>query len=288
MSTSRGILRFSSPSPLGRSLEAAGLAVVLALLPELVWPRTGMLPIHTGWLVVLVLSARDGSAGFFTGLVAATAATVIGSALAGYGGAAWSHFDSGLDLIALGACLAVSWVASWHLRRQADLRERLGALAERVSEAGAANQALRDVVARLRTRVDRAATSLSFLRDVAARLDGTDPVAAAEAAADLALARTGASAAMVQVGVGGTQRPLAVRDARGATALAPLDLREADVTVPIRNGTPVGALTLWGVPGSSCDEATANDLAIIATWCLPALAVAAWRPETHGSARRAG
>src|SRR5258705_433047 len=126
-----------------------------------------------------------------------------------------------------------------------------------------------------------------FLRDVATRLEGTDPVAAAEAAADLALARTGACAVAVKVGTGGFSRLLAVRDARGPETLAPLVIRDADLTVPIRKGNdPIGVLALWGVPRSGLDDATAHDLAVIASWCTPALAVAEWRPEEPANPAR--
>jgi len=270
------------PPATRHALDAFLLALTLAFLPEVAGTRAGVvLDPHPGWIAVLVLAARYGSGGFFAGLVAAAVAVAIGSAVAGNGlAAAWSRLDSGPNLIAFGGCLAVSWVASWHLRRQADLDERLRASAVRVAEGEATTEALRDAVATLRARVDRTSTSLSFLRDVAARLEGTDPVAAAEGAADLAMVRTGASAAAVRVGMRGFQRLLAVRDARGPKALGSLELRDADLTVPIRNGSdPVGLIALWGVPGSALNDLTSHDLAIIASWCARALTVAAWPPE---------
>src|SRR5262249_13445257 len=54
-------------------------------------------------------------------------------------------------------------------------------------EARAAIEALTATVTTLRARVDRTSTSLSFLREVAVRLEGSDPVAAAEAATILSL-----------------------------------------------------------------------------------------------------
>src|SRR5690242_3286359 len=165
-----------------RALDAFGLAVVFAFLPELVGARVGVrLEPHPGWIAVLVLAARYGSEGLFSGLIAAAGAVEVGSAVAGAGLVApWSRLDSGPNLIAFGACLAISWVGSWHLRRQADLRERLSALSDQAAEAEGTMETLRDVVTTLRGRVDRTSTSLSFLRDVAERLEGTDPVAAAE------------------------------------------------------------------------------------------------------------
>ena len=130
-------------------------------------------------------------------------------------------------------------------------------------------------------------TSLSFLRDVAARLEGTDPTAAAEGAIDLALARTGASAAAVKVGMGGFQRLLAVRDARGPSAVTPLALQSADLTVPIRNGNDrVGVIALWGIPPSALDKAAANDLEIIASWCARVLTGPASGPSEPAAKER--
>src|SRR5436309_569819 len=251
MSTSKSSDRQNRPGPGRLALDAIGLAVTCAFIPELVATRAGVvLEPHPGWIAVLVLAARYGGGGCFAGLTAAAGAVGIATLVVGLGvSTLWGRIDSGPNLIAFGACLAVSWVASWHLRRQEELRERVSKTSDRAAEAEAKNEALRDVVATLRARVDRTSTSLSFLRDVAAGLGGTDPIAAAEGAADLALARTEASAAAVKVGRNGFQRVLAVRDARGPDALAPLALRDADLTVPIRSGSDrIGVIALWGIP----------------------------------------
>ena len=264
------------------AFEAVGLAGALAFLPEVVGARAGaVLEPHPGWIAVLLLAARYGSGGFFAGLGACAVAVGIGSTVAGTGlMTRWSRLDSGPNLIAFGACLAVSWIASWHLQRQAGLDERYRGISDRASQAQETIETLRGVVATLRARVDRSLTSLSFLRDVAASLEGTDPTAAAEGAADLALARTGASAAAVKVGVGTFQRLLAVRDARGPKDLTPLALQSADLTVSIRNGNDrVGVIALWGIPPSALDKAAANDLEIIASWCARALTVSTRRPN---------
>jgi hypothetical protein len=70
--------------------------------------------------------------------------------------------------------------------------------------------------------------------------------------------------------------------------LTPLAQRDADVKVPIRDGNRrVGVIALWGIPRSGLDDATRHDLEVIASWCVPALAVAAWRPEEPaGNVRR--
>jgi hypothetical protein len=290
MSTSRPPGRPVWTARRGRALDAFGLAAALAFLPEWWGARAGVvLEPHPGWIAVLVLAARQGSGGLFTGLIASATAVGIGSVVAGSGLATlWSRLDSGPNLIAFGACLAISWIGSRHLRRRADLCERLRAVSDRAAEAEASIVTLRDLVTGLRARVDHTATSLSFLRSVAARLEGTDPVGAAEAAAELALGRTGACAAVVEVGVGGFHRLLAVRDARGPRTLAPLAVTGADLTVPIRNGNDrTGVIALWGIRRSELDDATEHDLAVIASWCAPALAVAARLPkEVAGFARR--
>ena len=202
---------------LRRALEALGLAVVLAFLPELVRARTGVvIEPHPAWIAVLVLAARDGSGGFFMGLIATAIAVTAATAFTGSSLAvSWSRLDSGPNLIAFGACLTVSWFASWHVRRQEDLRERLRTLSDRV------RRSRRDHRRPSRRGRDPASASRSHVgfavlparRRVAP--GGKDPVAAAEAAVDLALARTGAGAAAIKVGMGRFQRLLAVRDARG-------------------------------------------------------------------------
>jgi len=257
-----------------RFLEALALAFLFTLVPE--WAasrRDAILEPHPFWIAVAILSARHGAGGLLAGVVAGVAAVGIGAALAGAdSGISLGRLESAPNLIAFAACLAVSWIASWHLRREARHEERVRTLSKRSAEADATIGALREVATTLRARVDRMSTSLSFLRDVASRLDGHDPVAAAEGAADLALARTGAHAAAVRVGTGGAQRLLAIRDARFPQALSPLDFRNADWSVPIRSGNErVGLLLLWGMPPSGRDETMDNDLAVIASWCVRAL-----------------
>jgi uncharacterized coiled-coil protein SlyX len=273
-----------------RALDAAVVALVFAFVPALVAARFGLeLDPNPGWIAVLVLAAREGSVGLLSGLLVAAVAITLATTTAGaHVAAMWSRLDSAANLSAFGACLVVSWVGAWHLRGQADLRERQRALARRAAEAEATIESLRGVITKLRSRADRTLTSLSFLRDVATRLESRDPVAAAEGAADLALARSGACAVEVRVGASGFQRLLAIRDARGPRALTPLSLRDADLCVPMRNGADaVGVIALWGVPRHALDDATSRDLAAIAAWCVPAVAIEVWRPEeSTGFARR--
>ena len=259
------------------------LAALFALAPEWAAARSGaFFDPHPLWIAVAILAVRYGAGGLLAGVVAGVAAVGIGSGLAGVDPrASLARLDSAANLIAFGACLAVSWIASWHLKREERLEERIQKLSDRAAETVATIEALQRVASTLRARVDRTATSISFLRDVASRLDGRDPVAAAEAAADLAVARTGAHAAAVHVGAGGSQRLLAVRDARYPQALAPLDFRNADWTVSIRSGNErIGILSLWGVPRSDRDEAMDHDLVVIASWCARALVLAPYGRES--------
>src|SRR5258705_4096249 len=85
-----------------RTLDACVLAVVLEFLPELAASRAGaVLDPHPGWIAVLVLAARYGSAGLLSGLIAAAVAIGLGTAVAGAGHmASWSHLDSAPNLVA--------------------------------------------------------------------------------------------------------------------------------------------------------------------------------------------
>jgi uncharacterized coiled-coil protein SlyX len=275
-------------TPRWRALEASGLAALFALTPALMRSHGPMIEPNPAWIAVLVLAARDGSSGLLAGLIACAVAIGGASLAAGTGlMASYARLASPSNLVAFAACLAVSWVAAWQLRRLEELDQRLRESSHRADDAETTIDGLRAVVARLRERVDRASTSLSFLREVATRLDGHDPVAAAEAAADLAIARTGASAAAIKVGGEGFRRLLAVRDARGPRGLEPLRLQDADLTVPIGNAHErIGVVALWGVPSSGLDDATAHDLGVIASWCTPALVAGACAPkELDGSVR---
>ena len=282
MSTSEPDRVEAGATPRHRVLDAIALAFVFSFVPEYLRAGVALEP-HPAWIAVLVLAARDGGLGFFVGLVASALSAALAAAVRGAPLATlWSHFDSGPNLIACGSCLLVSWVGAWQLRRQAALGARLSLLSDRAVELRATLEAFREVVTMLRTRVDRTSSSLSFLREVAAQLEGTDPVAAAQGAADLALARTGACAAAVHVGVGGSRRLLAMRDARAPRAQAPLEVSDADVAVPVGTGTRIGSITLWGVPDPGLNQTMARDLAIIASWCAPAVSPAAWRREEVG------
>src|SRR6187399_2346235 len=117
---------YAQPSRWGPALGA----FAFAFLPELARTGTGLaLDPHPCWIGVLLLAARGGSDGLLTGLVAAAAGIAIAMPVGGVGLAyTWNGLDTASNMIAFAACLAVSWVASWHLRRYADALERQGAL----------------------------------------------------------------------------------------------------------------------------------------------------------------
>ena len=265
------------PSPGRRALAAAALAAGFALVAEAASVRTGVvLAPHPAWIAVMVLGARYGSGGFLAGVAAAAAGVGLGSAL--LGGdllAAWTGTRSGPDLVALGASLGISWVASAHLRREAELRERIEVLADRAASSETAAVELGGLVEGLRLRADRTCVSLSYLRDAARRLEGAEPRAAAEAAADLALVRTGASVVTVETAEGRTGLQLAIRSSGGPGEHA---LHETEVprhVVPICSaGDRVGVIALWGLPARGLDQAAVHDLGVIAAWCAPAVVAA--------------
>lgn len=284
MFTSSSRRRPDRPGWAARALETAGIATVFALLPELAAVRAGVvLDPNPGWIAVMLLAARHGGRGLLAGVAAMFVALGLGSTLGLGGTALWSSLHSTPNLIACAACFLVAWIGSLHLRFQRRLMERLTMHSDRIAELEATIETLMGVAESLRARVDRTSNSLSFLRDVAKRLDGEEPVAAAEGAADLALARTGADAAVVTLELAGTASVQAVRDARGPRAVTPLALAEADVKEPIRDGEErVGALLLWGIQHGALDEATRHDLRVIASWCAPAIAYAARHSAATG------
>src|SRR5258705_5596784 len=109
------------PAPRGRALDAFGLVVALAFLPEFVGARAGVvLQPHPGWIAVLVLAARYGSGGLFTGLIAGACAVGIGSAVAGSRPrGSWGRLPPGAHLIPVCACPPGSRGPPFHFRRPA-------------------------------------------------------------------------------------------------------------------------------------------------------------------------
>src|SRR5437016_4228800 len=99
-------------------LELLALVAGLGTVQWLVGRQYGrILDPHPSWIAVLVLAARYGGAGLLAGLIGASVAfAIVTSRMGTPFAAAWSAFGSGPNLIAFATCLAVSAVASWHLR----------------------------------------------------------------------------------------------------------------------------------------------------------------------------
>jgi hypothetical protein len=290
----------SSQIAVGR--EAVVVAVVVTGLTAALARRglgTGVAP-HVGWLVVLLLSARHGGRGFGYGLFAGWG-TLLLTAL-GLGveirPLLTAVADSTPDLIALVACMLVAAIASTREQRVAQLAARADELEKKSEEDGVTITALRDAAVALRARADRLDHCLTFLRDVAGRLESGDPTTAAQAAVDLALARTGAESGAVLVLEGGRQRTFAALGSWAAPALAAAEAPdrtvqtafetaaparacdvpgagpgECEVATPIIDdgGKVVGVLALRGVPVDSLRQALVHDVGLIAQWCAKAM-----------------
>jgi hypothetical protein len=257
---------------------------------------------HPGWAAVILLSARYCSRGFAFSVAAVWGALTLTGLCMGLGFFPLVAMSNSVpDLVALVISVLVAWVASAHERRIGDLTTAAVDLAQHKTQAGTIIAALRDAALALRARADRFGHSLTFIREVSARLEGCDPLAASEAALELAIARTGARAGVVQLnkrrrlrtfasmGAWTLQRAVppdlfadaTIRAAfEGAKPVLASDLPEpgrndSDVAVPITDntGSLLGILALRGVPSDSLSQALVNDLALIGRWCSKATAL---------------
>jgi hypothetical protein len=305
-------------------IEAAVATVLaLAMLALANQPALGLGVVHPHpiWLVILVLAARYGARGLVVAAPLAWGALALASAAFAPPGlhASWLAVPARLlatlaapaELGALCASVLVGWVASVHERTARDAASKLEMLERRAGVDSAAIEELRRAALALRVRNDRLDVSLTFLRGVARRLEGSDPVAAAEAALELAIARLGARAAAVFL----HEAPAPTRDGHGvAEALVAFAVQgafspdgrlaiEADGTVgaALRTGAPTramdlpsggpgdsdlaapiidprrtaplvhGVLAVRGVPRGGVSGAALRDLAVIAEWSAEAL-----------------
>lgn len=286
MQISRHILRES----LLWSAVAFGLSLIMA-------PVIADQAAHPGWLVVLALAARYGTPGLCAATVFAAAATALAALCTGPGLAALAE-PAGSDLGAAIAGVMVAWIADSQLWRTGVMASQVAALAERARDAEESVARLTEAALVLRAQVDRTEHSLAFLHDIAVRMEGT-PRDSAEAALDLALARTGARAGVVQIASDDRCRTLASRGAwnldelmpppgqRDRTACAALKRRRAvhagevagvrasdsDIAAPIlsRDGHALGIIALRGVPLSTLCAASLSDLNIVVSWLAHAL-----------------
>jgi hypothetical protein len=284
--------------------EAVVVGVVVAGLAALLAPRdlgAGLAP-HPAWAAVILLSARYGSRGFgFAFLAVCGALTLAALALRlDLGPLVMAASNSVPYLGALAVCVLVAWIASAHERRIRDLTASAAGLEMKDADDGATISELRNAAVALRARADRMDHSLTFIRDVSARLESGDALVSSRAALELALARTGARAGVVQLVERGrlctvaslgdwtsqnSRPPEVFVDRTIATAFAnaaptrAIDLANAgrddsDLATPIadHDGNVLGVLALRGVPADSLCHALVHDLGIVAHWCAKASA----------------
>lgn len=283
-----------SPRPLvAREIVCGAIAGIgLAALASPDDPALTSWPVHPAWAIALLLAARYGARALW--IVPLLWVGIAGvDAMTGHAGtAAIDRMAHGGDLLALiGVSLAAA-VGTAHERRKLALAQRVAELDARAGAAEVAVENLARTAAALTEHRDRSATSLAFLADVATRLHGPYPAEAAEAALELALARTGARAGSVYlidregvarllVSRGNVRRPDRTADEaveRRAVVFADEvpDVRpdDSDVATPIQDdsGEVVGVLALRGVPYAQLASTVASELSGVARWSAPALA----------------
>jgi hypothetical protein len=286
--------------------EALVVAMLVAGLTALLAPRDlgfGVAP-HPGWAAVILVSARYGSRGFGFALFAVSGTLTLTVLAMGVplGPLLSAASNSVPDLTALVLSVLVAWISSAHERRIDDLSVRGVELAQKGTGDDAIVAELRDAALALRARADRVDHSVTFMRDVAARLEGGDPLRGSQAALELAIARTGSRAGLVQLvdergrlqtvaSLGAwtllrARPPDVVLDPtikaafESAASVRAVDLPElaevagdhSDVAMPITDeaGEVLGVLALRGVPADSLSHALVHDLGLIARWCAKA------------------
>jgi hypothetical protein len=257
----------------------------------------GSLYPHPVWAAVALLATRYGSRGLATSVGFGWGLALLGGAvLRTPMSLVLARASSGADLGALLSVVLIAWVASVHERRAGQLAAAVSGLEERNAADREALNGLRTTAVVLRARADRLETSLTFMRDVAVRLEGNDPVEAAQAALDLAMARIGARAGLVAAIDDGGLAPVAVsgpwettpdlradrtaaaavrnRRATRAVDLSDSATGDSDLAAPIVSDEVgmVGLIVLHGVPQGGASAAAVHDLALIAGWCARALA----------------
>ena len=290
-----------SPAVVAR--EAVVVAMLVAGLTALLAPRDlgfGVAP-HPGWAAVILLSARYGSRGFGFALFAVWGTLTLTALAMGVplGPLLSAAGNSVPDLTALVLSVLVAWISSAHERRIDDLSVRGVELAQKSTGDDAIVAELRDAAMALRARADRLDHSVTFIRDVAARLEGGDPLLGSQAALELAIARTGARAGVVQlVDERGRLRTVASLGAWTLLRARPPDVlldrtikaafesaatvRAVDLPELARRGairatsprpSPTKSARCWGswrcagFPPDSLSHALVHDLGLIARWC---------------------
>lgn len=280
---------------LREALAGAAIVLCLSLLLGPSSPALASWPAHPAWLVVLILSTRYGNLGFLAGTIAAGFAAALAALCAGAGlGPLAERAQSPADLGAAIAGVLVGWVASSQHKHTRALASQLAAAIARAREGEEGVARLTEAAIALRSRMDRTESSLAFLSDIAERIESGSPRGGAEAALQLAIARTGARAGLVQITTDGRLRTLASQGAwsldtleppavhRDRTACAAVEQGrpvhagavagvrrdDSDLAAPIvaRDGHVVGMIALRGVPFAAMKTASLSDLNVVARW----------------------
>jgi hypothetical protein len=283
-------------------MEALGVGCIGVGLALLISPADAALSArgpHVAWIAVILMAARYGTEGLLLALPLVWGPLLAAAAFLNAFGALTARFDRADDLAGLAAAVLVGWVASTHERRHGDLTTKLEVSRQRSVAQQSLLDEFEEAFLGLCGRADRLELSLSFLRDVAARIEGDDPEAAAEATLDLALARLGARAGLVQrlsddVGrsplaaagawsTGGGAADLsgdhavmaAIRTRLPVRAgdLADASASDADLVVPLLDAASVliGVLAVRGVPQGGTSPAALQDLTVMGGWLSAAL-----------------
>lgn len=273
----------------------------LAMIAKPSDPALSSLAVHPIWAIAIILAAHHGARALLVlpalsfGLVAATTITGAGAE------SALARIQRPGDLAMWCVAIAVAFVGGAHQRRVHSLRERLATAEERARTADEATRELSDTALALRDRCDRSDTSLVFLADVATRLDMRDPSDAGQAALELAMTRTGAGGALVQLlEPNGRLRTLTARGRWSAETFWPPELfrdrtaavavectrpvvahevpgvtsDDSDIAAPLiaPNGKTIGVLALRRVPFQQLTRAMREDLSAVARWVAAPLA----------------
>jgi hypothetical protein len=290
--------RFSEGSTRVVIREALAGAAILLCVSLLLGPSSPALAswaAHPGWLIVLMLAARYGNLGFLAGTIAVALAAALAPLCAGEGLESLAQRASSTgDIGAAIASVLVGWVASSRQKRTRAMVSQLAAATGRARDSEEAVMRVTEAAIALRSRADRTESSLAFLSDIADRMQNASPCGGAEAALQLALARTGARAGLVQVADNGRLRTLAswgawsldslepptvhrdrtasaaVEQGRALRAVDVAEVRvdDSDLAAPLisRDGRVIGMMALRGVPYAAMRTASLSDLNTVARW----------------------
>lgn len=285
-------------------LAVAGTCAVYIASPT--DPALTSWPVHPVWALALVLAARYGARGLW--MIPALSVGIVGADLldGDVDVAAVARVSSAGDLAALAVVALCAAVGTAHERRKLVLEQRLAEVEARAGAAEATVENLVKTAIALHNHRDRSDMSLTFLADVSTRMNGRHPSEAADAALELALARTGARAGFVQlIEHDGSVRTLLSRgsarrgDRTAAAALERGAVVFADEVSGVRSGDSdvaaamiddtgevVGVLALRGVPYTTLDTTLAAEISCVARWAAPTLSRARRRAAPKLSSKR--